>query len=186
MNRRLTNRMIAGLLLIAAPAGVLTACGGSDDASDATSAPAAEGATDDAVTVPEITVADDTETDSTDDFSDLTVPPGATGECADIAQEVVDALQQAGSDENFAGLQAAIGSLRDVVPDDLKDDVDVLTDAYGQLADLVAQNGGDVEAALADPDLQAQFEAIGTEEVTNASDALDAYFSEVCPELNGS
>jgi hypothetical protein len=184
-SRRLARRLVAGLLIVAGPAGIITACGSSDDASNVTTAAASPAAS--PVATPATDAGSDAASDDTDlDLSDLTVPDNVSGECADLYQHFIEALSKAGSGEDFAGLQAAIASLSDSVPDDLKDDVAVLSDAYGKMADLVAANGGDIATAMANADVQAQLQAIGTEKVTAAGDAISDYFDTTCPELNQS
>lgn len=177
MNRRpsarIARRLVAGLLLVAGPASLVTACGGDDNkVTDAISA------TDDTVpagaTMP--------------DLGDITLPENlpVSGECAELYQRFITALGSAGTGQSFDGLEEAFSSLSDSVPDDLKDDVETVADAYGQMAAVIADAGGDIGKAMADPANQAKIAAIGTPEVEAASDAISAYFEETCPEMNQS
>lgn len=186
MTRRPSLRLAVGLLALLAPAGLLAACGGSDDSSSSvasTAAAADAGATAD-------TVGSESTAIDLEDITipaDLSIPAGAglSEECAEVYQKFIVALGSASSGQDFEGLTDAIGSLDAVVPDDLKDDVATLSQAYSELAVVIAEFDGDFAAAMADPATQERMTAIGTPEVTAAGDAISAYFGEACPGAEG-
>jgi hypothetical protein len=173
--------MAVGLLALLAPAGLLAACGGSDgDSSPLSSSADAADADETADTVGA--------SDSTViNLDDITIPAGAgiSEECAAVYQKFIVALGSASTGQDFEGLQAAIGSLNDVVPGDLQDDVETLSAAYGELAAVIDDFDGDFAAAMADPAAQERMNAIGTAEVTAAGDAISAYFTTACPGAEG-
>ena len=175
MTRRPSLRLAVGLLALVAPAGLLAACGGSDNAASSASsvAQAADaGATADTAAI---------------NLDDITIPVGAdiSEECAAVYQKFIVALSSASTGQDMQGLQSAIGSLQDVVPSDLQDDVETLSAAYAELAAVIDDFGGDFAAAMADPAAQERMNAIGTDEVTAAGDAISAYFSSTCPGAEG-
>ena len=187
MTRRPSLRLAVGLLALVAPAGLLAACGGSDnDSSSASSvAQAADaGATADTVVGSDTVAAGGTAAINLDD---ITLPVGAdiSEECAAVYQKFIVALSSASTGQDMQGLQSAIGSLQDVVPSDLQDDVETLSAAYAELAAVIDDFGGDFAAAMADPAAQERMNAIGTDEVTAAGDAISAYFSSTCPGAEG-
>jgi hypothetical protein len=178
MNPRST-RLLVGFAAVLSSAGFLSACGGDDDVTDALSAAEqADDASDDA---------SDTDTDSSlpdVDLDDVELPDNLpiSDECTAVYQQFVLAMSGA-SGGTYEGLETAMASLSESVPDDLDDDVQILSAAYGQMADLLAEYDGDIAAAMADPANQAQMAAIGSPEVSAASDAIGEYFEETCPEL---
>lgn len=186
MTRRPSLCLAVGLMALLAPAGLLAACGGSDDASSsvASTADTADvGGTADTVVGSDSTAIDlDAIT-----IPDISIPTGAgiSEECAVVYQKFLAALGSASTGQDFEGLTNAISSLDAVVPDDLTDDVQILSQAYGELAEVIADFDGDFAAAMADPATQQRMTAIGTPEVSAAGDAISAYFDQACPGTDG-
>jgi hypothetical protein len=133
--------------------------------------------------------------DSTDftipDMSDVTLPENVTlpqgvdvsDDCRELYNKFATAVGGATAGEGFGGLEDVFNQLADSVPADLEDDVHVLADAYGKLADLVAPYNGDFGKAMADPKVQEQLASISSPEFEQASNNLSQYFEQTCPEL---
>lgn len=189
MTRRPSIRLAVGLLALLAPTGLLAACGSDDEASSSLDSTAdVTDAADAGDTADTVLGSESTAIDLEDvTIPDISIPEGAglSEECAQVYQQFITALGSASSGQDFDGLTNAIGSLESVVPDDLKDDVEILSQAYSELASVIAEFDGDFAAAMADPDTQAKMTAIGTPEVTAAGDAISAYFGEACPGAEG-
>lgn len=170
MNRRTSARLMVSVLAVLAPAGLLTSCGGSD-ANDAAA---------------NVTTADQAADTVPSDVSVAVPDIGALSpECAKLT-EFITALTKAGTGQSFEGLSDAVGALSDSVPADLQDEVATLAGAYGQMESIIADYDGDVATAMADPDVQQQIDALGTDDVVAAGDAVSAYFDQQCPELSDS
>jgi hypothetical protein len=163
--RRLAVLLLAVLALVAA------GCGG-DDASDAS------GNTQ--TTVVEETTGDEmTETDSSDDAV------GALGEnCAELAgigSRLAQSLSGQSSDLDDA--QALFDELADQVPDEIKDDYEVVAENFGKIAeglkDLDLGSGGTPSAEdLAK--LQELTASIDSAEVREASENISAWAEKNC------
>lgn len=177
MNQRFTFRAVAvgfafsGLLAVAA-------CGGDDDSSDTTTATeqttettAAEGT--DTTEGTETTMAEGTETTA--------ASSGDAEDCRAVAQEFTEALGGAtnptASPEQVA---EAFAQIADSVPEDLKDDVELVGKGLETYAQVVADNGGDVTAAATDPDALAALQELATPEYAAATQAISTYFAETC------
>jgi hypothetical protein len=106
--------------------------------------------------------------------------PGVSGDCADLYKQMIAAFGSA-SAGTTANLGEMFGKLESFVPDDLKDDVKVLSKAYGQFSDVLKKYSGDMSKAMTDPEVQKAIQAIGTPEVQAASDNLNKYFETKCP-----
>ena len=108
------------------------------------------------------------------DIGDVGDIPGLSDEC-EAAYNLIMAMSMAmsgtGGDANEAFDQA-----RDGVPDELKDDVEVIADAYGPYLVKVAEFE-DPTAAYSDPEVVALAETLNTPEVVEASDNLNEYLN---------
>ncbi|MFZ1491449.1 MAG: hypothetical protein WAS51_16040 [Ilumatobacteraceae bacterium] len=170
----------------------LAGCGGDDgltgsndggsDASVITDAPDTTGAdsTGD-------TASDDTGGPPPESFLDEDIPLPLSEECSELAEAVEGAFSGIGTgtdSDMFAGLSDAYDRLREVVPDDLKPDVDVLSEAYSKIDDVLAEFDYDFTQAFTDPEAQAAIsEAFADEDgsIAEASTRLNTWFQEQCP-----
>jgi hypothetical protein len=109
------------------------------------------------------------------------VPGGVTGDCAAMYQEWAKAMGGVASGQNDADMTNVFKGLEAVVPDDLKDDVAVLSAAYGKYLTLITKYQGDISKAMQDPEVMKAIEDLGTTEVQAASDNISAYFDATCP-----
>ncbi len=57
--------------------------------------------------------------------------------------------------------------------------------AFSELMAVLAEYDYDFAKMMSDPEAMAKLEAMSTPEMTEAQDNLDAYFAEVCPEMEG-
>lgn len=196
MKRSLTIAALSGLLFVAAGCGSDDDAGSAADETTATAAEAdsAEGAGSDATdaAAPEATAADDVEATSDTrpeisiDLSDISLPEGLSAECTAYATAIMGAMAGigTGAEVDADAIAEAFGKLESLVPDDLKDDVATMAEAWGPFAELLNKFDGDIAAMMADPEAMAALGAMDTPEVTAADDALSAYFDEVCPDTD--
>lgn len=78
------------------------------------------------------------------------------------------------------GLLDTVDDLRAAAPSEITGDIDTVRDAFGQLADLLANYDHDYAALLASPDASALAEVFTGDDVLAASDRLDRYGREAC------
>jgi hypothetical protein len=163
----------------------LTACGGDDKgSSDTKASDTTEATTDTAAGSDDTTASDDTTssddtgaaTDDTTDTSDI--DPLSAEDCKDLQSEFTSVFGATSSDDvDFSQIGEVFDRLKDVVPDDLKGDVETLDEAYSKLADVYDELQDDPTKAASDPAVQEALAGIDTPEVTAASDRLDAFFA---------
>lgn len=199
MKRTIALAAVSGLLLVTA-----AACGSDEESSTATEAEAAESAAEDTAapaatdTGEGATDATEAATEATDaggsespvasiDLTDLSLPEGLSGECMAYAQAVAVAFGglTTGAPVDSDQVAESFDTLEGMVPDDLKDDIQVIAGVWGEFAAMLADFDGDLAKAMADPDVMAAMQQMSTPEVTAASDAISAYFEEVCPDVEG-
>jgi hypothetical protein len=73
---------------------------------------------------------------------------------------------------------------RDDLPDEIRDDFDVVADAMRTYGEVLAEHDYDFAKLMADADAQAALEDLESPEYTEATDNLDAWFSENCDTTN--
>jgi hypothetical protein len=93
------------------------------------------------------------------DISDITIPgggsvPGVAPSCLAYLQAISGALS--GDQTSLDTLENGFKDLADKVPDDLKDDLEVLAAGYALIAEKL-KDGGDPSTIFADPEIQALF-----------------------------
>ena len=143
----------------------LTACGGDDkNASADDVAKAVEEATNGSVSADEVK-------DALSGLDD--VCSGAAIVAAGMATALTGGEGTDQMDEYFDQ------ALKDA-PDEIKDDLTTVSEAFQKMGELIKDNGGDITKAMSDPDVQAEFEALDTPELEAASDRLDTWFTENC------
>ena len=112
------------------------------------------------------------------DPSDLSLPGNMTEECMAIALRFATLYSQALAPEGDQGdLEKVFGDISANVPDDLKDDLAVLSAAFSEYAQVIEENAND----MTNPDVQAALQALSTPEVAAASDNINSYFEATCP-----
>lgn len=116
-----------------------------------------------------------------------TIPdmPGISSECTDLYNGWISAMGAAsaamsGQTGDDVDMVAYFESLAAAVPDDIADDVRVISAAWAGWTQALADHDNDITALMSDPAAMAAMEAISSDEVTAASDAVGAYFDEVC------
>ena len=169
--RRLAALLIAVLALVAAGCG-----GSSDDASSDTATVAAEETTPETTTTEEMTT---TEEATTDDSG-----AGAlTGKCAELAglgSKLAAAM--GGQDAGVADVSQLFDELADQVPDEIKDDWQVLAANFQKIAD--ALKGADLSSGTPDAatleKLQKLSTTLDSKEVRQAAANIEAWADENC------
>jgi|GEM_PF-2996486 len=114
--------------------------------------------------------------------AELTLPdsiPGVSGDCRDLYNKFLGAMGSIGTGAP-EDLGEVFGALRDVVPEELKDDAEVLAEAMGKYGEVLSKYDNDLTKALADPEAMAALEELGTDEVNQASDAIGDYLDDTC------
>ena len=161
-------------------AGGLTACGSADTSLEEAVQDVVETLPVDETLVP---------SDVSIDMGDLgTIPdlPGMSDDCTDLYNGWIAAMGAASAAMSGAGgsedvdMIAYFESLATAVPDDIADDVRVISAAWAEWTEALASHDGDITALMADPAAMAAMEAVSSSEVSAASDAVGAYFDEVC------
>jgi hypothetical protein len=164
--------------------------GGSDEASSDTDTVVATDTIGSEDTTTDETSTDDTSTEGTETDTSGTDTTGAFNFASEDCQNLVKA---------FVGLSAAIGAASsgqdvsgdvekfaqyaDEVPDEIKEDVQTISTAYGAFLDKLKDIGytpGQVPTADQIQQLQAASDSVGTPEVQAASDRLGAWTTENC------
>jgi hypothetical protein len=171
--RRIAALLIAALALIAA------GCGGSssDEASaDTETTVAAE------TTMPEetttATTTDDSGTSTDVDLGNL------SGECAqfaDISSKLAQSLS--GQDANMEDAAKAFADIADQVPDEIKDDYQVIAENFAKIAEAlkgVDLTSGQTPSPEALAKLQELSKTMDSAEVQQASQHIEAWVSEHC------
>jgi hypothetical protein len=168
--RRIAALLIAALALIAA------GCGGSssDEASaDTETTVAAE------TTMPEETTTTDDSGTSTDvDLGNL------SGECAQfagISSKLAQSLS--GQDANMEDAAKAFADIADQVPDEIKDDYQVIAENFAKIAEAlkgVDLTSGQTPSPEALAKLQELSKTMDSAEVQQASQHIEAWVSEHC------
>jgi hypothetical protein len=149
----------------------LVSCGGSDESTGGNAG----------------TNGDGTQTESTDGNSGTLDPndtignvPGLSEECTDFYNKYIAAMGAIGTG-TANGVSNMFTAMKDILPDELKADADIVAAAWVKYEAVLAKYDNDMTKALADPDAMAALEAIGDDEVNEASNAIGDYFSDTCP-----
>ena len=187
------RRLLAAAALAALTLGT-AACGDDDEASsltrpDTTEEPDAEESdtTDapDGAEAPESTqddATDDTEApETTDEGDEGGLPVGDLSEECRLLKSQIE--EQFDADSSFADFADAFEEVKSITPDDIDDDLDVLRDAYDDLAQIIEDNGGDLAEAMTDPEVVEKMEGLNSAEVQEASENVEEFFEEACPDV---
>ena len=185
-------RKLVTLLMIATFATLVFAfvgCGGDDDSASADTTTTTETTTTETTTTEETetTDTDTTDTDTTDTTETDTTASGdfATSEnCAEFA-EIGSKISQAFTGTGVGDLDEAsdaFAELTAAAPDEIKDDFQVIADAYNKLAD--ALQGIDLTSTNPDPEALAKLTQLGQEidqaALTTASTNISTWAQENC------
>jgi hypothetical protein len=194
MRRLLATAALAALTLGTA------ACGDDDTSSSPTrpetSATQEAGAEDVTTDAPDDTAttqanADDAATDDTEapETTETTATTATTAdeptaalseECEVLKAEFEERFD---ADSTFADFAEAFEDVKAITPDDIDDDLDVLSGAYDDLAQLIEDSGGDLAEAMTDPEVLERMEALNSPEVQEASANVEEFFEEACPDV---
>lgn len=165
--KRILTLAVTGSLLVG-----LGACSSDSSSSDKVTLPAGVSLPAD-ITIPDISIPDLTIP------SDLSLPGNLTDECKAIAVEFASLATKlfapTGEEIDVDGI---FGNLDGKVPDELRDDLEVVAAAYGQYVQVLQANNND----FTNPDVQAAAELLATPEVDAANQNLNAYFDATCPQ----
>ena len=164
-------------IIVLAMALVAAGCGGGDDESSASDTTTIEETTD---TTTEDTTDDDTATTGDFDFADE--------DCRSLVAAFLGVSQAfaaaaGGSDEELQEQADAFAEFADDVPEEIRADVETLAAAYGDYIQVIQDAGlqpGEIPSAEQAQELSAALEAVGTDDVTAASERLGTWTTENC------
>ena len=165
-------------ILVLALALVAAGCGGGDDDSSASDTTTVEETTTEETT--EETTDDGTATSGDFDFADEDCR-GLVAAFLGVSQAFAAAA--GGSDAELQEQAEAFSEFADDVPDEIRADVQTLADAYGQYIDVLQDAGlqpGELPTAEQAQQLQDALQAVGTADVTAASERLGTWTTENC------
>lgn len=112
------------------------------------------------------------------DGSDLSIPNVLTGECGAVYSQLITAMTAAFIPGSEVDLDKVFSQVSANVPDDLQSDVEVVSAALRELAEIMQSNGGD----MGSPEVAQAIQEMATPEVSAANDRLTAYFDATCPQ----
>ena len=170
------NARRLAVLLLAALALLLAGCGGDDGGDEAA------GTTDTAI------VEDDTSTETTDDDGSTATTDDdgiqLEGECAEFAG-LSAKLSQAlgGSSSDLSSATEVFDELADQVPDEIRDDYEVLAANFRELAEAlegVDLTSGETPSPEVLAKLQEVSQSLDTPEVREATENIEAWAEENC------
>ena len=165
-------------ILVLALALVAAGCGGGDDDSSASDTTTIEENTD--TTTDDTTTDDGTGTAGDFDFADEDCR-GLVAAYLGISQAFAAAA--GGSNGELEEQAEAFAQFADDVPEEIQADVQTLADAYGQYIQVLQDTGiepGEIPTAEQAQELQTALQAVGTADVTAASERLSAWTTENC------
>jgi hypothetical protein len=161
-------------VLVLALALVAAGCGGGDDDSSASDTTTVE------ETTTEETTDDGTATTGDFDFADEDCR-GLIAAFLGVSQAFAAAA--GGSNEELQEQAEAFSEFADDVPEEIRADVQTLADAYGQYLDVIQEAGiqpGEIPTAEQAQELSDALQAVGTADVTAASERLGTWTTENC------
>lgn len=165
-------------ILVLALALVAAGCGGGDDDSSASDTTTVEETTD--TTSDETTTDDDTATTGDFDFADEDCR-GLVAAYLGVSQAFAAAA--GGSNDELQEQAEAFSEFADDVPEEIRADVQTLAEAYGQYIDVLQEAGlqpGEIPSAEQAQELSEALQAVGTADVTAASERLGTWTTENC------
>jgi len=120
---------------------------------------------------------------------------GFTGCAGTTTEEMLRRYWVCALEDEFANIESseaslndardAVDQLREVAPDEIREDVDIVADAFTDFLDAVEDAGVDADAPITEvpkqtKEFQAARERMLSEEVTEAIDRVDAFIDENC------
>ena len=167
-------------ILILAVALVAAGCGGGDDDSSASDTTAIEETTTDETTTDDTTDEDSTETTGDFDFADEDCQ-GLVAAYLGVSQAFAAAA--GGPNDELSEQAEAFSEFADDVPEEIRADVDILAAAYGDYIVVIKDVGlqpGEIPSAEQAQELSEALQAVGTADVTAASERLGTWTTENC------
>lgn len=102
--------------------------------------------------------------------------PGLSEDCTAYLNAIASAFT--GTKDGISGLSESFAKLKDAVPDDLKDDVQVLSDGFAELQKLYEKYNYDYTKIAADPEATKLF---SDGKFNEASTNITAWLDKECP-----
>ena len=188
---------LAGVIAAIASLSLLgAACGSDEETSDRTEAPEDDENEDenddenddDAGAESDDEADDDDDGDDDEGDEDEGDDDGFEGDVPDLTEqcEALEARfdEEFGDDfnlENFDEMVEAMDDVKDLTPDELDSDIDLVIGQMEEMGAILAEADGDILKVMEDPELLARMEALDSPEVQAANDRVEAYFDEACP-----
>ncbi len=149
----------------------LTACGNSDTISRAG---------DTTVTAAPDTADTASPGDSSGPLGTLGSIPGVSADCLRLYNEFTQAMSSMMTGQS-TDAAAMFDALQKVLPEELHAAAATMSEAYSKFAAVLAKYENDPTKAASDPDFLAAIQAMGSEKITNATQAISDYFDRTCP-----
>ena len=151
------RRVVIGLVAASA----LVACGGGSDGDGSSDGGSSSGGSDMSV----ITVAD---------------IAGVDDACEKLINMIGALGQVMGGQVSTDAARAIVDDFVAAVPDEIRADADVLVSAFTGYIDVLGKYGGDMAAAMADPEVMSALEKIGSAETSASTEKVNAYLADKC------
>jgi hypothetical protein len=170
-----TPRPLLAVFAVGALSLTFTACGDDDGGLGAGGDPSAD----------DIAQAIEDQTDgevSADEVKDAL--DGVDGACLGAAYLYAGAAAAMTDEASAEEAKQYFESAKDSLPDDIKDDFEVVAAGMERYFDVIGEDGFDVTKAMTDPEAQKALEDLNSPEFTEASDNVTAWFDENCDAAN--
>lgn len=159
------KKFIAPAVLILS---VVSSCGGNDGLSGGS----------EAIDMSDVSVA-------LDELGDLGELAGVPEECMTISMAMISALggmsEDASDVETLGNLPNAFDAVRELAPEEIRGDVDIVKEGFQQYIDVFAEYDYDYNAILSDTEAMTKLsESMSSEEFLAANDRFNAWFEDLC------
>jgi len=108
--------------------------------------------------------------------TDLSFPANMSDDCKTFYEGIASAMT-GGDKKTFDDLATAMDNLKDDVPEELRDDMEVVAEGWNKLADIYAEHDYDFTKAATDPELQ---EFFSDTKFTDASSNVSEWLESEC------
>lgn len=120
-----------------------------------------------------------------DELGNLGELAGVPEECMTISMAMISALggvaEDASDVETLGNLPNAFDAVRELAPEEFRDDVDIVKQGFQQYLDVFAEYDYDYNAILSDDAaMQKLSESMSGDEFLAASDRFNAWFEDLC------
>ena len=101
-------------------------------------------------------------------------------EAVNFASTYAQAMSQSSSSNDYKGFAEALRKAADASPSEIRADFRVVADAVGPFLELFVSANGNYMQLAQDPEFEAKANRVGSDEVQQASNRVNAWFTEHC------